>query len=140
MVKKIKKILIVDDEIQIVKAIERHLSRTGFTVGSADTIKEAREKIDKEARNHAPFDLLITDVMMPSGSGIDLSQWLKKSYPDISVLFISGYGVKDLVTDAVDLTLDDFCQKPFTPSKLLATIHCIDQRRQKRNLVPGKGQ
>ncbi len=131
----IKKILIVDDETEIIKAIERHLSRTGFTVGSADTIQEARGKIGKEAHDHTPFDLVITDVMMPGGSGIDLSHWLKERYPETSVLFISGYGVNDLVTGAVESSLDDFCQKPFSPSTLLETIHRIDQRRRRCKLM-----
>lgn len=130
MLTDIKKILVVDDEVEIVKAIKRHLSRKGFCLSTASNITDAWQDINMSAQKNAPFDLVITDIAMPRGSGIELSMWIKENYPDVSVLFISGFGVKDLVLENINLKLDDFCQKPFNPDQLIDKINMISQRRK----------
>ncbi len=127
----IQKILVVDDEIQLAKAIRLHLSRIGFTTSLENNIQAAQEIIDYSANENSPFDLVITDIAMPGGSGLELSQWIQKKYPAISIILISGFGEGDLIDINTRPGLDDFCKKPFSPKILLSRIRTIEQRRKK---------
>jgi DNA-binding response OmpR family regulator len=130
MLTNIQKILVVDDEVELAKAIKLHLSRTGFTINSENNIQAARKKIDSSAKKNSPFDLVITDISMPGGSGIELLQWIQQSYPAISILLISGFGEDDLIARNTRPLLDDFCKKPFNPKTLLTKILSIEQGRK----------
>lgn len=126
----IQKILVVDDEKILAKAISLNLKRMGFTTSLENNIKSAQEIIDSSANENSPFDLVITDITMPGGSGLLLSKWIKKNYPTISIILISGFGEDDLIELNTRPGLDDFCKKPFDPKTLLVKIHTIDQERK----------
>lgn len=127
----IQKILVVDDEVQLAKAIQLHLSRVGFTISSKNNITSAMEIIEYAANTNRPFDLVITDISMPGGSGLELSQWIQEKYPAISIILISGFGEGDLIALNTRPLLDDFCKKPFSPKILLSRIRRIEQERKK---------
>jgi two-component system cell cycle sensor histidine kinase/response regulator CckA len=81
--------LIVDDEGMVRKVLMRMLTARGVSVQTASTPREAHACF--ESNEHGPFDLLITDLMIPEGGGVVLAQQLTARRPSLRVLFVSGY-------------------------------------------------
>ena len=113
-------ILLLDDEESVVRMIERGLVTKGFKVFAARTDIEMLMKWEE---HRDEIDLLITDMVMPGMSGVEVAARLRQDRPDLKVLSISAY------TDTVIMKLggsgrDDtlFLQKPFTPDVLIAKV------------------
>ncbi len=110
-------ILVVEDEMSILKLAETMIGKLGYSVLSASTPGEAMER----AREN-PVDLLITDVVMPEMSGRELAERLQERYPSLKTLYMSGYTADVIARQGV---LDDgvaFIQKPFSFRELAERI------------------
>ncbi|MCA1792294.1 MAG: response regulator [Desulfobacteraceae bacterium] len=112
-------ILLVEDEPTILRMTRMMLERKGYSVISAATPAEAVEK----AKNHSgAIDLLMSDVVMPEMNGRDLAGQITALYPDIGLLFMSGYTADVIAHQGV---LDDgvaFIQKPFSMADMTAKV------------------
>jgi PAS domain S-box-containing protein len=112
-------ILLVEDESTILRMTRMMLERKGYTVLSAATPAEAMEK----AKIHSSaIDLLMTDVVMPEMNGRDLAGQITALYPDIRLLFMSGYTADVIAHQGV---LDDgvaFIQKPFSMADMTVKV------------------
>jgi CheY-like chemotaxis protein len=115
-------ILLVEDEPSILRMTRMMIERKGYSVLSAATPTEA---IDL-AKTHADeIDLLMTDVVMPEMNGRDLAGLLTAIFPDIKLLFMSGYTANVIAHHGV---LDDgvvFIQKPFSMKELAETLRRV---------------
>jgi len=111
-------ILMVDDEVSILRLLERSLSKAGFKVFTADQPETAEEIFQANAEQ---VDLLLSDVVMPRMSGMELYGRLLESRPDLKVLFISGYS-RELVESTPGVP---FLEKPFTPRKLVEMVKSV---------------
>ena len=111
------KVLIVDDEEALRKAIAFDFKRKGFQVFEAESGNKAIAMLDAQ-----PIDIVISDVRMPDGDGISLLHNIKDKHASIPiVLFITGYA--DLTTeDAYDYGVDAILSKPFERKVLMQTI------------------
>ncbi len=107
------KILIVDDEPQILKILSRLLSKLNCEISTAGTGEEALELIGKEG-----FDLIILDLRLPGLSGIEVLKETKRKSPASSVVVITAYGSVETAIQAMKLGADDFLQKPFDTEQL----------------------
>ncbi|UCD23159.1 MAG: PAS domain S-box protein [Gemmatimonadota bacterium] len=115
-------ILIVEDEISIRRAATRVLERYGYSVHSVADGDEALAVL--ETRVDA-FALVISDIVMPRVSGIELYQAMRANGIYKKFLFMSGYSAKDVRAN-VDLGKDvPFLQKPWTPNELLALVRDV---------------
>ena len=117
------RILVVDDEPEIRTALSRLLSTEKHdvvTVGSGD---EAQELLERDAR----FDLVLCDLMMKRGSGMDLYAWLEQNQPDLArrTLFLSGGGVSSGARRFLERMKDRAHQKPMDILRLLQGIQKI---------------
>jgi len=120
-----EKILVVDDESTICESVKKILSRKGFTV---DNSLNADDALNKMKTNK--YDLLITDLMMPKTSGIELLELVKKYYPEIDVLVITGFATIESAVKATKLGALDYIQKPFTADELNQRIQrAVDFRK-----------
>jgi signal transduction histidine kinase/CheY-like chemotaxis protein len=112
-------VLLVEDEQSILRMTRMMLEKKGYTVLSSATPAEAMEK----AKNlSGAIDLLITDVVMPEMNGRDLAGKMTALYPDIRLLFMSGYTANVIAHRGV---LDDgvaFIQKPFSMTDLMVKV------------------
>ncbi|HSB30644.1 MAG TPA: NAD(P)H-dependent oxidoreductase subunit E [Candidatus Sulfobium mesophilum] len=108
------KILIVDDELIVIKSAERVLKGEGYSAEGALGGREAIMKLGQES-----YDLVFTDLKMPEVDGITLIRWIKKMKPAIGIVIITGYPSQDTIKDALELGIIDYVPKPFTPSVLL---------------------
>ncbi len=108
------RILIVDDELVVIKSAERVLRGEGYSIEGALGGKEAIMKIEQGG-----YDLVFTDLKMPEVDGITLIRWIKKAKPSIGIVIITGYPSQDTIKEALELGIIDYVPKPFTPAVLL---------------------
>lgn len=109
-------ILLAEDEPLLRELGQTILTQSGYSVLTAVNGEALRKLISEQSDS---VDLLLTDVVMPDISGPDLVRFAKQRWPNIRVLYMSGYGDEDLK----DLDRDaGFIQKPFTPTELMAKI------------------
>ena len=114
-----RKVLIVDDEPNIVTALEFLLRRSGYDVRLATNGAEALEQVDA----YRP-DLVLLDVMMPVKSGYEVCQKMRER-PDLSqvkIVMLSAKGSEAEVNKGLSLGADLYITKPFSTHELVATI------------------
>jgi two-component system, cell cycle sensor histidine kinase and response regulator CckA len=112
-------VLLVEDEPVVRTLAADALRRHGFQVLTASTGTEALELADQTLR---PFDVLVTDVVMPQMGGQQLAEHLRAQTPALKVLFISGYTDSVLTRDGVLKPGMTLLQKPFTPGQLVQRV------------------
>ena len=111
-------ILIVEDEDMVRAVAERALSRQGYTVLTAANGEEALELLAGiAAEGGPPVDLLISDVVMPTMDGPTMVRHAREKYPDLPILFMSGYAEEQL-RRSIDLDRVAFLAKPFSVQQL----------------------
>jgi DNA-binding NtrC family response regulator len=125
-----EKILVVDDESTICNSVKKILSRKGFLVENSLNAEEAIEMM--KSNN---YDLLITDLMMPKTSGIELIEMVKKHYPEIDVMVITGYASIETAVKATKLGALDYIPKPFTPDELAEKVQKAVEFRKVRESI-----
>jgi diguanylate cyclase (GGDEF)-like protein len=112
-------ILVVDDEPLVRDLIDRSLGPCGYTILSA---KNAADAIAIGEAHRGPIHLLLTDVIMPDLNGPDLAQRIRRRWPGIKVLYVSGF-VGHAAVDVPSLSREDaFLQKPFTADALAIKV------------------
>lgn len=102
-------ILVVEDDEIILDLTRRILESFGYTVYIASRPKQGLAIVEEKGGR---VDLLITDVVLPEMNGKELSYALKKQYPELKVLFMSGYTADIILTHGID-SESNFLQKPF---------------------------
>ena len=125
-----QKILIIEDEPDIRKTLEYNISREGYDVISASSLSDGREKLES-----ASFSLLLLDLMLPDGSGLDLCRELKqdKSLSSMPVIVLTA---KDDEVDKVvgfELGADDYVTKPFSVRELILRVKAVLKRGERKS-------
>ncbi|CAE6943823.1 MULTISPECIES: sigma-54-dependent transcriptional regulator [Pseudomonas] len=110
--------LIVDDEPDIRELLEITLGRMKLDTRCARNVKEAREWLSKE-----PFDLCLTDMRMPDGTGIELVQYISQRHPQMPVAMITAYGSLDTAVNALKAGAFDFLTKPVDLNRLRELVN-----------------
>ena len=121
-------ILVIEDEPDIRKNLEYNLSREGFTVSSAGSLKDGLKSLDSNT-----YSLILLDLMLPDGSGLDLCKKIKSnsSLESIPIIILTA---KDDEVDKVvgfELGADDYVTKPFSVRELILRIKAVLKRGQK---------
>ena len=117
------KILIVDDEPNIVTLISRYVQREGYDIVTASDGREAIDKCKKE-----DFDVIIMDVMMPDTDGFTACKKIKE-FKDIPVIMLSARGTEFDKLFGFEVGIDDYVTKPFSPMELIARIKVVISRK-----------
>ena len=114
-----KKVLIVDDEPNIVVSLEFLMKQKGYTVKAVDNGKDALEAL----REFAP-DLVLLDVMMPQLSGYELAQKVRENpaWSQIKIVMLSAKGRDVEVTKGMAMGADAYVTKPFSTKELVALV------------------
>jgi len=111
------KILVVDDDPVIVKALSSRLQKDGYAITSTTDPKQALEYLQKDN-----FDLIISDIIMPYMSGIELLTEIKKYSGSTPIILISALDQKELILTAFELGAKDFVVKPINMDELSLRI------------------
>jgi two-component system KDP operon response regulator KdpE len=116
------RILVVDDESQILRALRTSLQAAGYEVEVAATKAQALTS----AATHPP-DGVILDLVLPDGSGIDVCRELR-SWTNVPILVLSAVGDEQEKVAALDAGADDYVTKPFSGDELLARLRAALRR------------
>ena len=112
------KILIAEDDELMVKILEFILKKEGYQVTSYKDGLSAIEKIPELIP-----DLIITDILLPFRSGLEILGYSKETFENIPVIVVSSLGEEEgTVVEAFRLGADDFVSKPFNPNELLLRV------------------
>jgi len=114
-----ERILVVDDDLDIQNFIQKALERSGYAITLANNGMEALEILETAT---TPFDLLITDIMMPTMNGKELVKAIQRRIPNIRVIYISGYSEIVFSDLGVNNSSIFFIQKPFEVDFLLKGV------------------
>ena len=118
----------MDDEESIRGSLEEILREEGYKVSSVATLEEAHRKISEEF-----FSVILLDVWMPDGDGIEFMDRIKEISPDSVVVVITGHGNVDMAVRAVKKGAYDFIEKPFSMDRLLLTLkHAVKEASIRR--------
>ena len=125
------KILVVDDDAIVIKSCRRILEAEGFEVTTVPSADEALEKI-----KYVEFDLLLMDVKMPKHDGIFLMREIKKNWPDVPIIVMSGYPTPETIADVLKLGATQFIAKPFRPDELVKAVRQAIQKMPRKKSSP----
>ena len=117
-----RRVLVCDDEIQILRALRVVLRDAGFEVVSAQNVHDALDL----ASVHPP-DAAILDLVLPDGTGIDVCRELR-TWSAMPILILSAVGDEDEKVRALEAGADDYVVKPFSPRELVARLQAILRR------------
>ena len=115
-------VLVVDDDASVLRVAAKVLQRGGYDVVKANSGVEALKLADEA---EGKLDLLLTDVVMPGMNGRELSEALSARYPDVRVLFMSGYTEDDVILQGVRVADVNFISKPFTVEGLREKVRLL---------------
>ncbi len=111
------RILVVDDAPEVCRLIKSHLIREGHECSGAHSGEEAIKILENEH-----FDLVITDIMMPGMSGVDLLTIIKQLFPNVAVIVVTAIDDKDTGLMAMELGAAGYIIKPFKTNDILINV------------------
>ncbi len=117
-----RRILAVDDELQILRALKATLRSHGYEVVTAATMEEGLD-----AAALTPVDVAIVDLLLPDGDGIELARRLRE-WSSMPIIVLSAVGDEEEKVRALRAGADDYVTKPFGPSELVARIEAVLRR------------
>ena len=112
-----ERILVVDDEIDVLQICARALEHAGYDVIAASSAESARAHLAEQS-----FDLVILDIHMPEEDGMSLLKYVHTMSPDLPTMLITGYPAVGTVIDSVRLNVREYLCKPFSLRKLLECV------------------
>ena len=107
----------------MLKTIEMRLKKDGHVVTATVNGRDALEAFEKDT-----FDLVITDIMMPYSSGLEVVGKVKQSAVKVPIIVLSSMGQENVVLEAFKLGADDFITKPFSPNELSMRVRRFEMR------------
>jgi signal transduction histidine kinase/CheY-like chemotaxis protein len=120
----VRRVLVVDDEPSVCTLLETILKDGGFSVVTAEDGRHAQARLSEQA-----FDLMITDLAMPDVEGIEMIRTVRKQYPGMRIIAISGAFGSEILDMARVLGADASLHKPLTAEVLLACIEKVAAKR-----------
>ena len=134
-------ILLADDDTSLRRVVEYQLSEAGYAVTSCASAEDALQALDDRA-----VALLLTDLMMPGMSGLELLDRLQAQRSEAAVIVITGHGDVATAVKAMQAGAVDFLEKPFSADRLLVAVERAleivdlkDENRRLRAMVDGHG-
>ena len=126
-----EKILVVDDEEDILELLKFNLSREGYEVSCAASGEEALSQV----RSKTP-DLMVLDLMLPGIDGLEVAKSLKEDpeTKNIPIVMLTAKGEEADIVTGLELGADDYITKPFSPRILLARVRAVLRRKTKEPL------
>ena len=119
------KILIIEDEIELLIAISNYLIKENYICELAENFQKADEKL-----SIYEYDVILLDITLPDGNGLELLRTIKKHQIRAGVIIISARNSLDDKISGLDLGADDYMTKPFQLSELNSRIKAVLRRRK----------
>ena len=119
------KVLLVEDHTELAQNMHSYLSKEGYVCEDASTMEETMSKL-----GGFTYDLMVLDLMLPDGNGLDILSWVKQTNADMGVLILSAKNSLQDKIRGLELGADDYLAKPFHFAELNARLKAIFRRRQ----------
>jgi two-component system response regulator PilR (NtrC family) len=119
------RILVCDDEASLREMLQILLRREGYRVDAVDGVRAAREQLGSAD----PYDAVITDLVMPDGTGMEVLEAVRTRSKDTQVLMITAYATTEEAVEAMRMGAYDYVQKPFKNHELLAALEKALEKR-----------
>lgn len=125
-------VMLVDDESDFIETMSKRLQKRGFKVLTATEGKEALELVGKN-RN---LEVMILDVKMPGMDGIEVLREMKKSYPLIEVIMLTGHATIESAIDGMKIGAFDYLMKPCNIEQLSQKVQeAVEKRRAQEEKI-----
>ena len=118
-------ILLVEDDLQLQESLSMALKLKNHTVDCLETMKDALEI------NYNLYDLVILDIQLPDGNGIDICHFIRKKY-NLPIVFLTAHNHEDMIVAGLKAGADDYITKPFSLNVLYARIEVATRRMNKK--------
>jgi two-component system KDP operon response regulator KdpE len=125
-----QRILVVDDEPQILRGLRVILTNAGYRVDAADSKQAALD-----AASVRPPDAIVLDLMLPDGSGVEVCREIRR-WADLPIVVLSAIGDEREKVRALDAGADDYVTKPFGRDELLARLRAVLRRAAENGAEP----
>ena len=120
-------ILLVDDEVPFVETMTKRLTKRGLKVTSSLSGEKALQMID----SHRNLDVVILDVKMPGMDGVQTLQEIKKRFPLIEVIMLTGHATVESAVEGMKLGAYDYLMKPCDIDELISKVQAaVNQKRE----------
>jgi DNA-binding response OmpR family regulator len=121
------RVLIVDDEAELVSALEERLNLRGFQASGVTTGAEALSLLAGE-----PFDVVVLDLKMPGLGGLEVIRRIKQEHPDLQVILLTGWGSEEDARKGQQLGAYDYLMKPVKIDDLVRVLlsACAREERE----------
>lgn len=130
-----KRILIIDDEPDILELLDITIGRMGIETECAENVKSALQFLKEQS-----FDLCLTDMNLPDGDGLQIISHIQQHYPSVPIAMITAYGNTDLAIAALKAGAFDFVNKPIEISRLRTLIDAALKLANNTTQVEYSGQ
>ncbi len=127
------RVLVVDDEPEMLNFVTEVLTANGFVCHSAANSRQALARM-----RTSEYHLLLTDVKLPDGDGIEIVRIAREKHPYMSAIVITGFASIDGIREAIDLGAMDYIPKPFTAERLLAAVRSVIEKQRLQRHSSGK--
>ena len=125
-------ILLIEDNISIIKGLLYSFTKNNLILNYKINIKEAKEYIENNK-----IDLIILDITLPDGDGLDLYKNVIKTL-NIPTIFLTANDTEDYIVECLDLGAEDYITKPFSTKELLARVNKVLLRFKKKSIIKVK--
>jgi two-component system OmpR family response regulator len=120
-------VLLVDDDLDLRQLVSDYLQRYGMRVSAVADAASLRRVLRAGLGDADPFKVLLLDLMLPDGNGLDLFRWVREIAP-LPVIMLTAQGDPASRVVGLELGADDYLPKPFEPRELVARIHAVLRR------------
>lgn len=118
-----RRILVVDDDPDILRLIRRELGNAGFEVWPAASAEEALEVVSRQGLPH----LAVVDILLPGADGLALARRFQE-WSDLPIIMLTSVDEEETVVDAIERFAEDYVRKPFKPRELVARVERVCRR------------
>ncbi len=119
-----KRLLLVEDDLSLIEGLKYSLTKNGFDVDIARTLREASSLFSRSV-----YQIIILDLMLPDGSGFDLCKTIRQT-SQVPIIFLTSLDEEVNIVMGLDLGGDDYITKPFKLNELLSRINAILRRSE----------
>jgi len=123
-------VLVVDDDVRMLRMIKRTLELEGFRVLAASSGETALKAFEKE-----PPDIVLLDIMMPDMDGYSVCRRLRE-FSTVPIIMVTAKGDDKEKIEGLDIGADDYVTKPFSTSELTARVKAVLRRASSRDTIP----